>query len=108
MDDLVHLVGADNHRHPCVREYAKPLPERLSEGWIDPRGRFVEKQNPRFVYQGGGERCPLLLAARQLLHRPVGRVREVDEVEDRGHSLGDVEGQMSRAKNETFSRTVRS
>ena len=46
------------------------------------RQRLVEQQHRRPHHQRAGQRDALLLPAREILHRPVGELFEMDELQD--------------------------
>ena len=62
---LVHVMGRDEHGEPFGGEAVDLVPELAPRLRIDARGRLVEQQQLRPVHDAGGERQPLLPAARQ-------------------------------------------
>src|SRR5210317_834049 len=49
-------------------DIADEIPESMAQLDVDPRGRFIENQQPRFVYQGLGDHKTALEASGQLDH----------------------------------------
>ena len=71
-------MGGDQDRHTGLGQRIDPLPEVASRQRIDARGRFVEKENLRFVHQRSGHRQPLFEAQRQRLAAGFGMVSELE------------------------------
>src|SRR5262245_5011219 len=62
---LVHIVGRHQHRQPLAGQRMDLVPEFPSRLGVDAGCRLVEQQELRRMHDAGGERQPLLPAARQ-------------------------------------------
>src|ERR1700730_13728260 len=64
---LVHIMGSDDHRGALGTDVFDQFPEFSPGLWIEPRGRFIQENDPRLVDQRGSDRKTLLLSATQFL-----------------------------------------
>ena len=68
---LVHVMGRHQDRQAVRRHVVDQVPELAARLGVDAGRRLVEQQQLRLVQDAGGQRQPLLPAARQL-RRPTG------------------------------------
>ena len=73
---LVHVVGRDERRQALDRHVVDEVPEFAPRLGVDAGGRLVEQQQFWLVQDAGGEREPLLPAARKLSRELVAAVLE--------------------------------
>ena len=78
---LVHVVGGDQHGQPAARQPMDLVPEFAPRLGVDAGGGLVEQQQLRLVHDAGGERQPLLPAARQSARQLVAARRQAEFLE---------------------------
>ena len=79
---LVVVVGDEQRAHPQPDEQLPQLDHQpVAQGAVERAERLVEHQEPGRRRQGAGERHPLLLAARQVPHRPPFEPRQAHQRE---------------------------
>ena len=79
--DLVHVVGAEQHRQAAAREPLHQGPHVAHPRRVEPVGRLVEDQQPRLAQQAGGDAEPLPHAVGVAADLVAGPLDEVDDVE---------------------------
>ena len=87
---FVHVMRADQYRHPFGGEIVDVLPEIAPRLRVDARGRLVEEQELRLVQEARGERQPLLPAARQRARELVAARRQPQALERSIHGVAPV------------------
>ena len=94
------MRGADD-RLPRAVQLDDEVEEPALRTRVERRGRLVEEQNVRVRYEHRCNRDPLLLAAGELVRRPI---RELGDVEQREYvvdtlfDLGAVEPEVERSE----------
>ena len=87
LDERVHLVGHDEHRHALGGQPAEHLGEDVLVGGVHPRGRLVHEQHVGLGGERAGDEHPALLPAREGADIGPGAVGEADDVERAGDDL---------------------
>ena len=106
---LVHVVGADQHGHAVGGQPVDLVPELAPRLGVDAGGGLVEQQQLRLVDQAGGERQPLLPAARERAGQLVAAVGEAQPLQRLGYPLARAgPWRRARATKSRFSRMLRS
>ena len=93
------IVRRADDRLPGPMQLDHEVAEPVLRARIEARGGLVEQQNVRARHEHGGDRDPLLLAAGELIRRPVGKLGDIEELEhvvDPPFDLGAVEPEMQR------------
>ena len=78
---LVHVMGRNQHRHAVVGEPMDLVPEVAARLRVDAGGRLVEQQQLGLVHHRGGQREPLLPAARELPGELLAAIGQAELVE---------------------------
>ena len=95
------VVRRADDRLPGPMQLDHEVEKPVLRARVERRGRLVEQQNVRVRHEHGGDRDALLLAAGELIRRPLGELGDVEEREhvvDAPFDLGAFEPEVERSE----------
>jgi hypothetical protein len=94
---FLQVLGGQQERGPLALQFAHDGPDLAAAARIQARGRLVEEQHPRARQQARGDVEPAAHATGIGPGRPVGRLRQVEPVEQlTGAAVGLLTGQLEQ------------